>query len=126
MHAPDQLCNRTPIVYPSHYWPHDLPHNPHTTHIVFETFESVEQADEVRAFAHDLMKRNKARKREAERPANLIDVQAFVASLKEAIVEQDLVNEEERERKVRKTNRLMDVMDVRECYVDLRVCKRPR
>ena len=124
MHARDQLCNRTPIAHPSHYWPHDLPHDPHTAHIIVETFESVEQADEVRAFAHNLMKRNRARKREAERSMNLMDVQAFVASLKEAIVEQ--VNEEERERKVQKINRLMDAMDVRECYVNLRVCKRPR
>ena len=98
MHTRDQLCNLTPIAHPSHYWPHDLPHDPHTTDTIFETSESVEQADEVRAFAHDLMKRNRARKREAERPANFMDVQAFVASLKEAIVEQ--VNEEKRERKL--------------------------
>ena len=98
MHYPDQLCNRTP-TYPSHYWPHDLPHDPHTSHIVLETFENVEQADEVRAFAHDLLRRNRSRKREAERPANFGDVQAFVASLKDVIAMQ--VYEEERESKTK-------------------------
>ena len=92
--------------------------------IVFETFDNAEQADEVRAFAHDLMKRNRAHKREAERPANFSDVQAFVASIKEVIAEQ--VSEEERARKVCKIQRMMDAMDVRECHVDLRVRKRPR
>ena len=123
MHYPDQLCNRKP-TYPSHYWPHDLPHDPHTSHIGVETFENAEQADEVRAFAHDLLRRNRSRKREAERPTNFGDIQAFVASLKVVIAMQ--VCEEERERVSRKIKNEMDTVDVRECYVALRSCKWPR
>ena len=102
MHYPDQLCNRTP-TYPSRYWFHDSPHDPHTSPIVLGTFENVEQADEVRAFAQDLLRRNPSRKREAERPASFGDIQAFVASLKNVIAMQ--VYAEERESKTKDQER---------------------
>ena len=81
-----------------------------------------EEADEVRAFAYNLTVRNRARKHEAERPANLNDVQFFIASIKQVIDDQES-EESERVRKIRKARHTMDVMDVRECYADLRACK---
>ena len=72
------------------------------------------------------MRRNRSRKCEAlaERLADLGDVQTFVASLKDVIAMQ--VYEEERESVRRNIKIVMDTMDVRECYVALRSCKRPR
>jgi len=116
MHDPD--CQLRTARIPDTQYCGDLPHDPHTSHIVFETFNTAEEADEVRAFAYNLTVRNRARKHEAERPANLNDVQLFIASIKQVIDDQ-----ESEERKIRKIRHTMDVMDVRECYVDLRACK---
>ena len=120
MHDPD--CQLRTARIPDTQYCGDLPHDPHTSHIVFETFNTAEEADEVRAFAYNLTVRNRARKHEAERPANLNDVQLFIASIKQVIDDQESEGKE-RVRKIRKIRHTMDVMDVRECYVDLRACK---